>query len=102
MFSTEKGTPSPIKMEVCKELRMDHADEERIRIAAIATGLQESDFIRQAALMRAQAIEQRTSLSVLPTEVFEEFQAAIEDPGQIALGLARAAEASKGLLKDVG
>ncbi|MFW5834368.1 MAG: DUF1778 domain-containing protein, partial [Pseudomonadota bacterium] len=70
--------------------------------AAAATGLQDADFIRQAALMRAQEIEQRLALSLLPTEAFDAFKAAVEAPGQVVPGLARAAEASKGRLKDEG
>lgn len=102
MFAIEKATPTPGKMEARKELRMHRADEERIRAAAAATGLQEADFIRQAALLRAQEVEQRMSLSILPTETFEAFRTAVEAPGKAVPGLARAAEASKGLLKDAG
>ncbi len=102
MFAIDKATPTPGKMEARKELRMHRADEERIKAAAAATGLQEADFIRQAALLRAQEVEQRMSLSILPTEAFEAFRAAVEAPGKVGPGLARAAEASKGLLKDAG
>ena len=100
MFAIEKITPTPGKMEARKELRLHRADEERIRAAAAATGLQEADFIRQAALLRAQEVEQRLSLSLLPVEAVEAFRAAVEAKGQYIPGLARAAEASKGLLKD--
>ena len=102
MFVVEKVTPTPGKMEARKELRMHRADEARIRAAAAATGLQEADFIRQAALLRAQEVERRLSLSVLPIEAFEAFRAAVEAPGQVVTGLARAAQTSKGLLKDAG
>ena len=102
MFAIDKATPTPGKMEARKELRMHRADEERIKAAAAATGLREADFIRQAALLRAQEVEQRMSLSILPTEAFEAFRAAVEAPGKVVPGLARAAEASKGLLKDAG
>ena len=81
-------------------MRLHRADEERIKAAAAATGLQEADFIRQAALLRAQEVEQRMTLSILPTEAFEAFQTAVEAPGKVVPGLARAVEASKGLLKD--
>ena len=81
MFAIEKATPTRGKMEARKELRMHRADEERIKAAAAATGLQEADFIRQAALLRAQEVEQRMSLSILPTEAFEAFRAAVEGPG---------------------
>lgn len=102
MFAVEKVTPTPGKMEARKELRMHRADEARIRAAAAATGLQEADFIRQAALLRAQEVERRLSLSVLPTEAFEAFRAAVDAPGKVVTGLARAAKTSKGLLKDAG
>ena len=100
MFAMASVTPTPGKMEARKEVRLHRADEERIRAAAAATGLQEADFIRQAALLRAQEVEQRISLSILPFEAFEAFRAAIEAPGEVVVGLARAAHASKGLLKD--
>lgn len=104
MFAMEKATPTLGKMEARKELRMHRADEERIKAAAAATGLQEADFIRQAALLRAQEVEQRLSLSILPIDAFEAFKAAVEitveTPGKVVPGLARATEASKGLLKD--
>jgi uncharacterized protein (DUF1778 family) len=102
MFAMPAVTPTPGKMEARKELRLHRADEERIRAAAAATGLQEADFIRQAALLRAQEVEQRASLSLLPAEAFEAFRAAVAAPGRAVPGLARAAEASKGLLKDAG
>jgi uncharacterized protein (DUF1778 family) len=100
MFAIETVSPTPGKMEARKELRMHRADEERIKAAAAATGLQEADFIRQAALLRALEVEQRVSLSVLPVESFDAFRVAVESPGRVVPGLARAAEASKGLLKD--
>jgi uncharacterized protein (DUF1778 family) len=102
MFATGTTPPTPGRMDARKELRMHRADAERIKAAAAATGLQEADFIRQAALARAQEVERRAALSVLPTEAFEAFRAAIELPGQAVPGLARAAEASAGLLKDAG
>jgi len=100
MFAIPAATPTAGKMEARKELRLHRADEERIKAAAAATGLQEADFIRQAALLRAQEVEQRMSLSILPTEAFDAFHAAVEAAGKAVPGLARAAEASKGLLKD--
>jgi uncharacterized protein (DUF1778 family) len=102
MFATGNTPPGPGRMDARKELRMHRADAERIKAAAAATGLQEADFIREAALARAQEVEQRLALSVLPTEAFEAFRAAIELPGQAVPGLARASEASAGLLKDAG
>lgn len=102
MFAIEAAIPTPGKMEARKELRLHRQDEERIRAAAAATGLQEADFIRQAALLRAQEVEQRLSLSVLPAEAFEAFKTAVEAPGKVVTGLVRAAKASEGLLKDAG
>ena len=102
MFAIEKATLTQGKMEARKELRMHSTDEERIRAAAAATGLQEADFIRQAALLRAQDVEQRIALSILPIDAFEAFRSAVEAPGKVVPGLARAAEASKDLLKDAG
>jgi hypothetical protein len=40
------------------------------------------------------------SLSILPIDAFEAFKAAVEEPGNVIPSLARAADASKGLLKD--
>lgn len=70
MFAITSVTPTPGKLEARKELRMHRTDEERIRAAAAATGLQEADFIRQAALLCVQEVEQRISLSILPVDVF--------------------------------
>lgn len=102
MFALETVTQTPGKMEARKEVRMHRADEERIRAAAAATGLQEADFIRQAALLRAQEVEQRMSLSILPVEAFEAFRTAVEAPGKKVPGLARVVEATQGFLKDAG
>jgi uncharacterized protein (DUF1778 family) len=100
MFALEPTATTPGKMEARKELRMHRADEERIRAAAAATGLQEADFIRQAALLRAQEVEQRMALSILPQEAFDAFRAAVAAPGKVSVGLARAIKASEGMIKD--
>jgi uncharacterized protein (DUF1778 family) len=100
MFATESIKATAGKMEARKELRLPRADEQRIKAAAAATGLQEADFIRQAALLRAQEVEQRLSLSLLPVDAFEAFRAATEAPGKVVTGLARAAAASRGRLTD--
>ncbi len=102
MFALEPIATTPGKMEARKELRMHRADEERIKAAATATGLQEADFIRQAALLRAQEVEQRMALSILPRETFDAFQAAVAAPGKVVPGLAQAMKASEGVLKDAG
>ena len=93
-------SPTQGKMEARKELRLHRRDEERIRAAAAACGLQEADFIRQAALLRAQEVEQRLALSILPAEIFEAFRAATAAPGRRVEGLAEAAMATDGLLRD--
>src|SRR6056297_3336814 len=100
MFAIETVSPTPGKMDARKELRLHRADEERIRAAAAATGLQEADFIRQAALLRAQEVEQRLSLSILPVPALDAFKAAVEAEGQAAPGLADAAKRTKRLLQD--
>lgn len=102
MFASETTATTPGKMDARKELRMHRADEARIKAAAVATGLQEADFIRQAALLRAEEVERRLSLSILPAAAFDAFKAAVDAPGRVSPGLARAAEASKGRLKDAG
>lgn len=102
MFAMTPAVLTPGKMDARKELRLHRSDEERIRAAAAATGLQEADFIRQAALLRAQEVEQRLSLSILPIEAFDAFKAAVAAPGERVPGLARAAKASEGLLRDAG
>ncbi|WP_295527850.1 DUF1778 domain-containing protein [Novosphingobium sp. Chol11] len=100
MFALETVIPTPGKMEARKEVRMHRADEARIRAAAAATGLQEADFIRQAALLRAQEVEQRLAMSILPVEAFDAFKTAVEAPGRTVPGLAQAAKVTKGLLRD--
>lgn len=81
-------------------MRIHRADEERIRAAAAATGLQEADFIRQATLLRAQEVKQRIPLSILPVVAFEAFKAAVDAPSKKVPGLARAVKATRGILKD--
>jgi len=100
MFAIDTITPTPGKMEARKEVRMHRQDEARIKAAAAATGLQEADFIRQAAILRAQEVEQRMSMSILPTEAFEAFKSATQGAGTVVPGLAAAAKKSAGVLKD--
>jgi uncharacterized protein (DUF1778 family) len=100
MFASNTPQTTPGKMEARKEVRLHRRDEERIKAAAAATGLQEADFIRQAALLRVEEIERRQSLSVLPVEAFDAFKAAIDGTGKVVPGLAAAAKASEGVLKD--
>jgi len=100
MFSLPQTPTTPGKMDARKELRLHKTDEARIRAAAAATGLQEADFIRQAALLRAQEVEQRLSLAILPQAAFDAFRRAIDAPGASAPGLAAAAQASQAILTD--
>ena len=100
MFGMKSAHATSGKMEARKEVRMHRHDEERIRAAAMATGLQEADFIRQAALLRAQEVEQRMSLSILPKEAFAAFKAAVEESGKRVPGLAEAAKVSHDILAD--
>lgn len=100
MFAIDHNPVTPGKMDARKELRLHRNDEERIKAAAAAVGLQEADFIRQAALLRAEEIERRLALSSLPTEAFEAFRAAVTAPGKIIPGLTAAAKASEGRLQN--
>lgn len=100
MFNLDQVELPTGKMEARKELRMHKHDEARIKAAAAATGLQEADFIRQAALLRADEVERRLSLSILPQDAFAAFKAAVEAPGVVQDGLRDAARKSQGLLKD--
>jgi uncharacterized protein (DUF1778 family) len=93
---------NPGKMDARKEIRMHRDDEARIKAAAAATGVQETDFIRQAALLRAQEVEQKLALSILPEAAFAKFRAAVDAPGQLIPGLAAAATSSAGQLSDDG
>jgi uncharacterized protein (DUF1778 family) len=102
MFSLDPNPSTPGRMDARKELRLHRQDEARIRAAASATGLQEADFIRQAALRSAAEVERRLSLSVLPEAAFAAFRAAIDAPGRAVPGLGAAARASEGRLKDAG
>jgi uncharacterized protein (DUF1778 family) len=102
MFAIDDVRPTSGRMEARKEVRMHRQDEQRIRAAALATGVQEADFIRQAALHMAAEVERRMSLSVLPVEAFEAFLSAVEAPGKKVPGLVAAAKASEGFLKNAG
>lgn len=43
-----------------------------------------------------------TTEAILPVEAFEAFKVAVQAPGKKIPGLARAAKATKGILKDAG
>ena len=90
MFSLETVALTPGKMEARKQVRFHRSDAERISAAAGAMGMKVADFIRQAALLHAQNIEQRLTTSNLPIEVFEDFTAAANAKGRRVPGLRRA------------
>lgn len=94
--------PKSGKMDTRKEIRLRREDEARIKAAAAATGVQETDFIRQAALMRAQEVEQKLALSILPEAAFAKFRAAVDTPGRMIPELAAAGTSSAGQLSDDG
>ena len=98
LFETE--TLQKSKMDARKEVRMRKSDAKRIKAAAAELGLQESDFIRQAALMRAYEVEQHLSLSILPEEIFVKFQQAVNKSGDKNPRLSEAFEKSQKILRE--
>ena len=86
-------------MEAQEGILRQRRDAERIKAAAAARSLQEADFTRQAALLHAQEMEQRLSLTILPIATFEAFKH-IEAPDKVARGLAATAGSVAGILKD--
>lgn len=88
------------RMEKRKEVRLHATDLRRIKAAAAAVGLSESDFMRHAALQQVGEIERSSAKSVLPHEIFAAFSAAVSAPGKVIPGLAQAAKLSEGRLKD--
>ncbi len=80
MFTLDTPNPASTKMDARKEIRMYREDAARIRDAAAASGLQESDFIRQAALQRAQEVERRMAVSILSPDAYDAFAAAVDVP----------------------
>lgn len=99
MFSLDAVALTPGKMAVRKQVRFHSADADRISAAAGAMGMKVADFIRQAALLRAQDIEQRLTTSNLPIEVFEDFTAAINAQGRLVPGLMHALRQTEDILK---
>ncbi|GAA6210234.1 hypothetical protein NBRC116601_35270 [Cognatishimia sp. WU-CL00825] len=100
MFAMIDTSATGERMTARKEVRMRPSDEQRIKAAAAAVGLNEADFIRQAALHQVNEVERRTSMSVLPEDVFQAFKQAVSAPGRVLPGLADAAARSQGILKD--
>jgi uncharacterized protein (DUF1778 family) len=101
MFATIDSVDTRERMTARKEVRMRPSDEKRIRAAAATVGLAEADFIRQAALRHVNDVERRSTMSILPDDIFEAFKHAVAAPGKVVPGLAKAAARSEGILKDV-
>lgn len=96
------GTPKPAstKMEARKEIRMHREDAARIRDAAAATGVQEADFIRQAALQRAQEVERRMAVSILSPDAYDAFAAAVDAPPVRNEKLGHRLQQARSMIKD--
>ena len=101
MVPTEKAPLPPREMNVRTEMHLHRAEAVQIRALAAAMGVSVTDFIGEATIRPAMAVELRLSLLILPQDAFEAFRAAISGPGRKVPGLARAAEASKYLLTGV-
>lgn len=99
MFSLYAVALTPGKMAVRKQVRFYSADADRISAAAGAMGMTVADFIRQAALLRAQDIEQRLTTSNLPDEAFEAFNVAVTAAGRQVPGLVNALRQTRYALK---
>jgi len=100
MFTMTNRVDTGERMTARKEVRMRPSDEIRIKAAAATIGLNEADFIRQAALQQVGEVERRSAMSVLPVEAFEAFRNAVSKPGKVIPGLAKAAAQAEGILKD--
>lgn len=100
MFAMIGSVDTGERMTARKEVRMRPSDESRIKAAAATVGLNEADFIRQAALQQVDEVERRSRMSVLPVEAFEAFKSAVSLPGKFIPGLAKAAAQAEGILKD--
>ena len=95
-------TPSPSERRSArKELRMRPSDEAKIRRAASAMGLSDTDFIVEAAMAKAAEVERRALSTTLPLDQFRAFQAAIATGGANLEGLRAAASKTRGVLNDL-
>lgn len=101
MFARIDPVDTGERMTARKEVRMRPSDEQRIKAAAATVGLNEADFIRQAALQQVCEVERRSTMSVLPADTFEAFKNAVYARGKVVPGLAEAAAQSEGILRDV-
>jgi uncharacterized protein (DUF1778 family) len=86
-------------MEAREQVRFHHSDAERISAAAAAMGMKVADFIRQAALLCAQDIEQRLTTSNLPIKMLADFTTAINTQGRQVPGLRHALRQTRDILK---
>lgn len=100
MFAVTEMLNTSERMTARKEVRLRPSDELRIKQAAASVGLNEADFIRQAALEHVVAVERRAMISSLPHDAFAAFKAAVSAPGKNIPNLAEAAMQSEGILKD--
>ena len=79
MLETKMATPAAGDREARKNLRLRRQDEERIKAAAKATGVQEMDFIVPASIREAEHVLNR-HMSILPAGAFAAFKKAAEAP----------------------
>jgi len=99
MFSLDAVALTPGKMAVRKQVRFHSADADRISAAAAAMGMTVADFIRQAALLRPQDIEQRLTTSNLSDEAFEAFNVIVTAEGRQVPALVNALRQTRYALK---
>nr|WP_319485657.1 hypothetical protein [uncultured Cohaesibacter sp.] len=100
MFAMIEPVDTGERMTARKEIRMRPSDESRIKAAAASVGLNEADFIRQAALLQVSEVERRSTMALLPVEAFEAFKSTVSASGKVIPGLAKAAVQAEGILKD--
>ncbi len=98
MFAVNVFTSGSEKLTRRKEFRLREVDCIRIKAAADAVGLQESDFIREAAIRHAEDVERRMMVTVLAQPAFDAFREALDAPAVALPGLAAAARQSENVL----
>jgi len=101
MFQIDHPSAPSERRSARKELRMRPSDEAKIRRAASAMGLSDTDFIVEAAMAKAAEIERRTRVTALPLEQFRAFEAALGGGGANVEGLRAAAAKTRGVLNDL-
>ncbi|MBD0866065.1 MAG: hypothetical protein GDA36_10940 [Rhodobacteraceae bacterium] len=95
MFSKQEQTVTPTQGTGSRA----HSAQDTIAATGMQDAELDAELIAPAARSPEQAFEQPVPLSVLPAEAFEAFRTAVEGPGRVVSGLAHAAQASRGLLK---